>query len=270
MKRWGSVCFGAGLAGMALSACGAPRIVETPPLPEPYPMISHPCEMFQTTAEMRHYWLGIADAVGPDIRVRMPVEYIPSAFTGLGHADTVRTLDGALALNVRPLDMGPQKNHNGFSTYPDGHIDPARPKYKFADGQLLLKGANDVAKDFYFSVTDQHNRSRTVEDIIAESVSIPEHPALRKATGDKGVNPQQEETYFHLDEAGEVESYMYCTRQEVEDSGLFAHAYCTMRATVGPAYVRFGFDRDFLPEWHELDEKLRAFVTCAVLEVEDE
>jgi len=43
-----------------------------------------------------------------------------------------------------------------------------------------------------------------------------------------------------------------------------------MYTNIGPVYVSFRFDRDFLPEWRDLSAKVEEFVGCMILEVEDE
>lgn len=260
------------LSFISLSGCGAIDNYINEALEKqrvPFPIQENVCDFFDKTDYMREYWIGTPDIFDvPDVKVRIPSEYMDWR---LEASKKVGRWDGAIGFGIRPLDFAPSQSYISVKEYPNGPIDPARPKYKVANGGLLLKRPGFISIDtrmFSLGTSSIETAENFPEDeFIAQSLASEEaegllyYPLGRSYLG-------KERLYYAENDRILIE--FSCSPRERELSGEHYNASCSMYVNLGPVLAKLRFDRDFLPEWRSLLAKTEEFVECMIVEVEGE
>jgi len=175
----------------------------------------------------------------------------------------VGRLDGAIGFDIRPLDFAPQ-SYGSIRAYPDGPIDPARPKYKRATGGLLLKQPMQIDATAQQWLTNASKGRKPLAEIIAAGRVSDIHPDLLVVEND-GVFRGTHDIMLYISD-GRIGNYFRCVKRELEESGRFAHASCSVYGNYGSLSYKHRFDRDFLPEWTaQVTKKTFAFASKLTL-----
>jgi len=221
-----------------------------------FPPQSNACDYFDKTAEMLEFWLGVDARIAPDVKLKIPREYVDMRVLRRYRTDK---LDGALHLLIRVDDFAPYLLKNSKVAV---KLDP-RPT-----GGALISPKIKLNENLRRRIEPGGAVDKTDISTLLNSLStIPELSGLVKVPT-RGSFYVYNDVYAHHND-GDVIDYIVCN-QKNNQYGEIPNPGCSLYSDFGPIGGQVNFDKDLLGNWPKYRKNLQDFIDCAVIEVKPE